>query len=53
MMERIEIAKMTDYRSAAIRCDRARTNKSNFLAIGVATAIMSGLAVYAIIGFFA
>ena len=51
MKERVEIAKVADYRSVAMRItDRARTNKSNFLAIGVAIAVMSGLAAYAIIG---
>ena len=50
MTERVEIAKVADYQIDAMRIsDRVRTNKSNFLAIGVAIAIMSGLTVYAVV----
>jgi hypothetical protein len=52
MKKRIENAKVIDYRSAAMRVsDRARPNKTNFLAIGTAVAIMLGLLVYTISGY--
>ena len=51
MKEPVEIAKVADYRSDAMRIsNRVRTNKSNFVAFGVAIVVMSGLAAYAIIG---
>ena len=52
MKKRVEIAKVIDYRSAAVRnSDRTRTTKTNFLAIGTAIAIMLGLLVYTISGY--
>ena len=45
-------AKVIDYRNSAMRItDRARTTKSNFLAIGIAIAVILGLLVYTVSGY--